>query len=246
MERAILITGTDTGVGKTAVTALLLAHAQAEGIRVRALKPFSTGGQRDEALLAALQSNAFPTNFFHYPEPIAPWAAARLHDQPVRVTDVVSKIAPHLKECDLLLVEGAGGLLTPLGEDFNAADLMTALSADPLLVAANRLGVLNHTLLAVEALRNRSAKNVRIALVEQAAADQEAVADLSRKTNLANLRELVPSIPIVPIVPIPCLPNYAADAEFIRRAAAQLRPVLSELLAYKKNPPDTEAEGTFP
>src|SRR5687767_2015422 len=106
MGRVIFITGTDTGVGKTTVTALLLAQAQSEKIRVRALKPFSTGGRGDEELLAALQSNAFPINFFHYAEPIAPWAAARLHHQPVKLDEAVFKIAAHLDQCDLLLVEG--------------------------------------------------------------------------------------------------------------------------------------------
>src|SRR5688572_21048539 len=103
MGRVIFITGTDTGVGKTAVTALLLAHAQSQKINVRALKPFSTGNHGDEALLAALQFSAFPINFFHYAEPIAPWAAARLHDRPVQLPDVVSQISAHFEKCDLLL-----------------------------------------------------------------------------------------------------------------------------------------------
>ena len=221
MGRVIFITGTDTGVGKTAVTALLLAHAQAEKIEVRALKPFSTGGHGDEALLAALQSNAFPINFFHYAEPIAPWAAARLHNQPVKLDEAVSKIDVHRDQCDLLLVEGAGGLLTPLGERFNAADLITALSAEAIVVAANRLGVLNHTLLTVEALRNRSVVNMKIALVEHAAADS------SRKTNQTNLTELLPNLPLTAI---PFLSNYTADAQFIRQAAGQLAPALEKLL----------------
>ena len=222
MGRVIFITGTDTGIGKTAITALLLAHAQSETIQVRALKPFSTGGRDDEALLAALQSNTFPINFFHYAEAIAPWAAARLRNQSVKVTEAVSRIAAHLDQCDLLLVEGAGGLLTPLGERFNAADLISALSAEAIVVAANRLGVLNHTLLTVEALRNRSEKNVKIALVEQAAADS------SRKTNEANLQELLPD---VSLTAIPFLPNYVSDAQFIRQASRQLAPELSGLLA---------------
>lgn len=237
MGRVIFITGTDTGVGKTAVTALLLAHAQAEKIQVRALKPFSTGGHGDEALLAALQSNAFPITFFRYAEPIAPWAAARLHNQRVQLAEAVSRIAVHRDQCDLLLVEGAGGLLTPLGERFSLADLIVEFCASAILVAANRLGVLNHTLLTVEALRNRSVRDVRIGLVEQAASDR------SQRTNQLNLEELIPDLPLTAV---PFLPNYTADAEFIRRAALQLGRALGELLAYKKNPPDTEAEGTFP
>jgi dethiobiotin synthetase len=237
MARVIFVTGTDTGVGKTAVTALLLAHAQAENIKVRALKPFSTGGVADENLLFVLQRSAFQTNFFHYAEPIAPRSAARLHATRVSLAEALAPILPHRDDCDLLLVEGAGGLLTPLGDAFSAAELISALSAESIIVAPNRLGVLNHTLLTAEALQRRSISGIRIALVEQGSPDQ------SHKTNLPDLRELLKS---VPVVAIPYLSNYLADAQFIRRAAVQLKAALAELLAYKKNPPDTEAEGTFP
>ena len=235
--RTIFVTGTDTSVGKTAITAMLLAHAQSEGINVRALKPFSTGGGGDEALLASLQKSTLRINFFNYPEPIAPWSAAKLHEHTVSMEAVLQPIQEHRESCELLLVEGAGGLLTPLGDNFSAADLITELQAEAIVVAANRLGVLNHTLLTVEALRHRGVKRIRVALVELSGAD------LSRKSNLTDLIKLLAT---TPILPIPCLENYRADAEFIRAAAKTLREQLGALLAGKKNPPDTEAEGTFP
>src|SRR5687768_860241 len=235
--RTIFVTGTDTSVGKTAITAMLLAHAQSEGINVRALKPFSTGGGGDEALLASLQKSTLRINFFNYPEPIAPWSAAKLRDETVSMEKVLQPIQEHRESCELLLIEGAGGLLTPLGNNFSAADLITELHAEAIIVAANRLGVLNHTLLTVEALRHRGVKRIRIALVELPGAD------LSRKSNLTDLTELLASTPLIPIA---CLENYRADAEYIRAAAKSMREQLSALLAGKKNPPDTEAEGTFP
>jgi dethiobiotin synthetase len=237
MGPVLFVTGTDTGVGKTVVTALLLAHAQSQGMSVRALKPFSSGGREDETLLRSLQPPSFPINFFHYPEPIAPRSAARLQGAPVTLEEALATILAHREHCDLLLVEGAGGLLTPLGDRFDASDLISALSAETIVVAANRLGVLNHTLLTIQALRHRSTSRVRIALVEQNGAD------ISCRTNLQDLAELLEN---VPIITIPYLPNFAADAAFIRRVAIRIKPALSELLAYKKNPPDTEAEGTFP
>lgn len=221
IARTIFITGTDTSVGKTAITGLLLAHAQAAGQCVRALKPFSTGGAGDEALLSSLQKSSLRINFFHFPEPIAPWSAARQHQTQVTLGAAVAPIQEHRTACDLLLVEGAGGLLTPLGERFTAADLIVELAAEVIVVAANKLGVLNHTLLTVEALKIRGVKSIRVALVEHAGAD------LSRKSNLHDLTDLLGGIPAVPI---PFLPNYRTDAEFIRAAAKMLPSELSTLL----------------
>ena len=235
--RTIFITGTDTSVGKTAVTAMLLAHAQGQGINVRALKPFSTGSGGDETLLASLQKSTLRINFFNYPEPIAPWSAAKLHKMTVTMEVVLQPIQEHRESCELLLVEGAGGLLTPLGEKLSAADLITELHAEAIVVAANRLGVLNHTLLTVEALRHRGVKRVRVALVELAGAD------VSRKSNRTDLIELLGTIPVIAI---PYLEDYRTDADFIRAVAKGLRAELAALIEDKKNPPDTEAEGTFP
>ena len=237
MARVIFVTGTDTSVGKTAVTALLLAHAQAKGINVRALKPFSTGDGGDEALLGSLQKSSLRINFFNLPEPVSPWTAARLHGTAFKLETALPPILEHRASCELLLIEGAGGLLAPLGDSFNATDLINELHAEVIVVAANRLGVLNHTLLTVEALHHRGVKSIRVALVELAGAD------LSRKSNLPDLTELLSPLPVVPI---PFLEDFRPDAEFIRASAKSLHPELSRLLQGKKNPPDTEAEGTFP
>lgn len=224
MGRILFITGTDTGVGKTAVTALLLAHAQSRGLNVRALKPFSSGGVGDEALLGALQGGDDRINFYHYAEPIAPWTAARLRDARVSLEDLLAHIQPYRLASDLLLVEGAGGLLTPLADQLTAVDIITALEAEVLIVAANRIGVLNHTLLTVEVLRQHGIKKMEIALVEQSGAD------VSRKTNLSDLRVLLPSIPVVPI---PYLSNFLPDERFIRGAADNLHEPLVALLSFK-------------
>ena len=223
MGRVLFITGTDTGVGKTAVTAMLLVYAQSTGVKVRALKPLSAGGVGDEALISALQDGAFRVNFYHFAEPLAPWSAARLHNRALALDDVLAQIEPHRAQCDLLLIEGAGGLLSPLGENFSAADMITRLDCDVLLVAANRIGVLNHTLLTVEALRRRGVQRLNIALVEQSGAD------LSRKTNLSNLQTLLPDLTVTAI---PHLSNFMADPVFIRAAASSLEKELAELLKH--------------
>lgn len=221
MSRTLFITGTDTGVGKTVLTALLLAHAQAIGIKVRALKPFSTGNQSDGDLLGSFQDKSLRINLFHYTEPISPWSAARIHGQSVTIDQAIEPIREHAANCDLLLVEGAGGVLTPLGERFSAADLIRELSADAILVAANRLGVLNHTLLSAQALRNGGARNLKVALVEFAREN-----DISARTNLADLKILLSE----PVTSIPFLTGSMTDAGVIRAAAKVLRGELSALL----------------
>jgi dethiobiotin synthase len=220
MRRIIFVTGTDTGVGKTALTALLLARAQEDKISVRALKPFSSGGMGDQHLLGALQGQHLPINFFHYPEAIAPWAAARLHGRKVGLEQALDPIRENAVACELLLVEGAGGLLSPLGERFSALELIQELEADVIIAAANRVGVLNHTLLTVRMLPGET--KIKVALIEHAGAD------VSRKTNLENLRELLPGRSIVGI---PFLANYRPEAQFIRGHASRLREPLGELLA---------------
>lgn len=221
MARVIFITGTDTSVGKTAVTALLLAHAQSHGINARALKPFSAGDRSDEALLSSLQKSTLRINFFHYPEPISPWSAAKLHESRVTLDAALAPIQEHGSSCELLLVEGAGGLLTPLGEGFSAADVISELHAEVILVAANKLGTLNHTLLTFEALRHRGVKSIRIALVAHLAADA------SSKSNLPDLQELLSNNSVVLI---PFLEDYRPAADFIRASAKDLQEELALLL----------------
>src|SRR5687768_3004586 len=112
-----------------------LEHARGQRIHVRALEPFSTGSGGEEQLHASLQKSTLRINFFNYPEAIAPWSAAKLHKMPVTMEAVLQPIQEHRESCELLLVEGAGGLLTPLGEKLSAADLITELHAEAIVVA---------------------------------------------------------------------------------------------------------------
>ncbi|WP_285665419.1 dethiobiotin synthase [Actinorhabdospora filicis] len=150
----MIVTGTDTGVGKTVVTAAIAAAALAKGLRVAVLKPAQTGDDDDARDIARL-SGAATRTLVSYPDPLAPYTAARVAGLPaLRMADVVAEAGR--TEADLLLVEGAGGLLVQLGEDgWTAADLCAALAAEPVVVARAALGTLNHTALTLEALERR-------------------------------------------------------------------------------------------
>lgn len=163
---AVLVTGTDTGVGKTVVTAAITATAVAAGLRVAVLKPAQTGtldsepGDVEEVVRLALPARA--ETLVRYPDPLAPLIAAREVDlPPLDFDDAVDAVQGLAKEYDLVLVEGAGGLLVPMGtrsdgEPWTVADLAVTIGATAVVVTRAGLGTLNHTALTLEALERRS------------------------------------------------------------------------------------------
>ena len=155
MRRTFFITGTDTGAGKTVFTELLARFLHRQGIAVAALKPVCSGGRDDAyALHAALAGTLTleEINPWHFRAPIAPSLAAEREKKTLKLAPVLAHILALQKKFTVTLVEGAGGLLSPLGEDFDSRNLMAALRATPVIVAQNKLGVVNHILLTLEAL----------------------------------------------------------------------------------------------
>ena len=147
------IIGTDTGVGKTFVTAALAAALRARGRDVTVFKPVQSGASADDssgdaALLGADCIYAFAA-------PLAPLVAARAEGRAIELELILERARALAHEHELLLVEGAGGLLVPLGEEFNLADLAVALGLPLVVVARAGLGTVNHTLLTIEAARAR-------------------------------------------------------------------------------------------
>jgi dethiobiotin synthetase len=166
--RTFFVTGTDTGVGKTVLTCLLAQHGRQSGCTVAALKPLCSGGRADaHALLAAAGANLSldAINPWHFPAPLAPRLAARRVGRRVALAAVLRQIRQTAAGFDLVLVEGAGGLLSPLGEDFNARDLIIALRARPIVVCPNRLGAVNQALLVRAALPAAAARQARVVLM---------------------------------------------------------------------------------
>ena len=145
-QTTFFITGTDTGVGKTVLTALLARHLRERGVNAAALKPICSGGRDDaRALRAAMKGALTPDeiNPWHFRAPIAPLPAARRERRQVKLADVLAHVRSMQKRFDVLLVEGAGGLLSPLGGNFDSHDLIAALRSTPMIVCPNRLGAVN-------------------------------------------------------------------------------------------------------
>jgi dethiobiotin synthetase len=166
-SRVLFITGTDTGVGKTVVTCLLARHFRRTSQSVAALKPICSGNRADAtALHAALEGTLSldEINPWHFRASVAPLLAARREKRKLGVAEVVAHIRGVQKRFPTVLVEGAGGLLSPLGEGFSSLDLIVRLRATPIVVCPNRLGAINQVLLVLAALP-RGARRARVALV---------------------------------------------------------------------------------
>jgi dethiobiotin synthetase len=177
MKQTPFITGTDTGVGKTVLTALLVKFLRERGVSAAALKPVCSGNRADARALRAATTGTLTLdeiNPWHFRTPVAPLLAARMERKAVKLSQVLAHARAMQKRFDVLLIEGAGGVLSPLGEDFDSRDLIAALRATPVVVAPNRLGVLNQILLTLEALPKKLRANTRVVLISQPKPDASA------------------------------------------------------------------------
>ena len=168
MKRIFFITGTDTGAGKTVLTVSLAKHLRAQGVDVAALKPICSGGRGDARRIFSAIDGALSLdeiNPWHFKAAIAPSLAARREGKKVKITQVAAHARAMEKRFEVVLIEGAGGLLSPLGDSFNSRDLILLLDAVPIIVAPNRLGVVNHALLTLEALPPNFRAHARVVLV---------------------------------------------------------------------------------
>ena len=155
----LLVTGTDIGVGKTWV-ACALARALGEADKqVVAIKPVETGcsgeasKSEDGVRLARATGQSQPTHaILRLPEPIAPVLSSERAGAEIDFDALVLKIERYIEDVEYALIEGAGGLLAPITWEWNMADVARALGASALVVAADRLGTINHTLLTLSAL----------------------------------------------------------------------------------------------
>ncbi|MCO8270840.1 dethiobiotin synthase [Actinoplanes sp. TRM 88003] len=223
----VLVTGTDTDVGKTVVTAAIAAAAQAAGLRVAVIKPgqtgIATGAPTDIEVITRLAAPDTTRTLAEYPEPLAPLAAATVAElPPLELYEVVDAIRAEADKHDLVLVEGAGGLLVPMGvrpsgESWTVADLATTLGISTIVVARAGLGTLNHTALTLEALARRGVPAGVI--IGAWPHDPELV-------HWANLSELVPHL-------VGALPSGAGQMDpgvFRRSAPGWLTPSLYGVL----------------
>jgi dethiobiotin synthetase len=198
---SLVITGTDTDVGKTIVTAAIAALAQASGKRVAVLKPAQTGllpGEPgDLAVVERLVPGVTTRELARYPDPLSPEAAARRADLPTLHPSRISSAATELAaEHDLVLIEGAGGLLVRFDErGATLADVAWSLGAPTLLVSRAGLGTLNATALSAEALVRRGIESIGVVVGRWPAEP-----DLAARCNLTDL-PVAAGAPLLGVLP---------------------------------------------
>ncbi|GAA4944023.1 dethiobiotin synthetase [Actinomycetospora succinea] len=220
--RTLIVTGTGTDVGKTVVVAALAALARAVGERVTVVKPAQTGvgpaEDGDLAVVERLTGEIDTLELARFPEPLAPATAARRAGaMPVMAAQVVDAV--RALDTDLVVVEGAGGLLVRLNDlGETVADVAAALAAPAVLVASAGLGVLNTAALTAEALARRG-----VTLAGTVVGAYPEHPDLAERTNLDDL----PAVTGAPLLGV--LPAGLGDAtpeRLLEAARCGMSPVL--------------------
>ena len=203
MSRTFFVTGTDTEVGKTAVSCALLQAAKGHGLSTAAVKPVAAGCDeegRNEDALQLMAAMTLPLDYEQVnpvalAQPIAPHIAARRENRRLQVSRLAGLCrGVMLERADLTLIEGAGGWRVPLGPHETLADLAGELKLEVILVVAMRLGCINHALLTAEAIRRDGLK------LAGWVANQPGTAMGCYRENLDTLRQWLPA-PLLGEVP---------------------------------------------
>jgi dethiobiotin synthetase len=187
---AYFITATDTGVGKTVLTAALARRLVERGQDVAALKPFCSGDRSDVVIIRKSLAGRFALdeiNPWYFPTPLSPAIAARKLSRSDSGREVIDYIRNVSRRHAVTLVEGAGGLLSPLAEDLDADGIIATLRMIALVVCPNRLGAINQTLLVMRALPPKAARKARVILMSQPQRERSA------ESNTSYLREVLGS-----------------------------------------------------
>jgi len=155
------VAGTDTACGKTIVAGALAAALRQRGLKVGVMKPIACGVREDAQYLkacAGVEDSLELVNPIFLSRPLSPNIAAKLERKKIDLKKIGRALAALKKRYDYLVVEGCGGLLVPIVDDFFVIDLISMMRAKTVLVSRAGLGAINHSLLSIEALRRRKIK----------------------------------------------------------------------------------------
>jgi dethiobiotin synthetase len=210
------ITGTDTGVGKTHVTAALLRELRRRGIKAGAFKPVAcgSGGRNDAKIYQRLmdhEASLDAINPIYLRHSLAPMIAAKLEHRRIDPEAIVGAYLRFQDQYDVVLVEGAGGLLVPATKRYFVVDLAWQLELPVIIVGCLGLGTINHTLLTV---RQAQAMDLKVAGV--ILNDTTGHRGLAERTNITAVPELS-GVPLLGVVPHARQPDVRAIVQRIKK-----------------------------
>ena len=231
VRNGIFVTGTDTGVGKTVVSAALARRLRQMHCSVGVMKPVETGVPSDGCnstdagrLMAAAESAdtldlVSPYRFY---SPLAPFAAARVEHRRIEASEIVRRFSRLASNYSCVLVEGAGGVLAPMGEDWAIRELIVRLELSVVLVGRAGLGGVNHALLTLECLQRAGA--TVIALVLNETTDASTAVEQSQVASTAALLKATAGVPLWG--PLPYQAHLDDDWSNMIEAFARSRPIM--------------------
>ncbi|MDH3494603.1 MAG: dethiobiotin synthase [Acidobacteriota bacterium] len=196
IERGIFVTGTGTGVGKTVVSALLVATLRKQSPVVY-WKPVQTGIERDcdtsaVKALAGCDPSEIHEAGIRLKRPLSPHLAARLEGVSITVKDITD-LAENGPKTEFWIVEGAGGVLVPLNENELMIDLIIELGLPSIVVSSTGLGTINHSLLTIDCIRSRGGEVAGVVMNgEPNRENSSAISDYGKVTILAEVPVLRP------------------------------------------------------
>jgi dethiobiotin synthetase len=195
------ITGTDTGVGKTFVTALLIRALRAKGVDAVGFKPICCGGRDDAEILRSASADALTLNEVNpvwLRTPAAPYVAAMIENRIIDLALIREVYAELRSRHAAVLVEGVGGWLVPILHGYLVADLARDLDLPAIVVVANRLGALNHAALTFENMRHRGSSCLGLIMNEMPGPGEPAtdIESTARATNSGVLEDWL-GVPIL-------------------------------------------------
>lgn len=197
----LAITGTDTGIGKTTIAVGLLSVMHQQGLRVAGMKPIETGVRRGEPTsdgmrlwdAAGQADSLWDVSPFVFEDPVAPLVAAGQSGEQIDPSRLDASFARLEKGRQAVVVEGAGGILCPIKADFLMLDLFARWQLELIVVAANRLGTINHTLLTIRAAEAAGLRVRGVVLNDVSCTTH----DRSTRSNWELLGSLIPHVRIV-------------------------------------------------
>ena len=240
-SQGCFVTGTDTGVGKTVVTAALASYLRSCQVSVGVMKPVETGVDEDDPQLSdagILQKMAEVSDSlalicpYAFPDPLAPLSAARRQGRIISLDKIRRAYHQLCVRYEYMLVEGAGGTLVPIGQNLLILDIMVMCRLPIVVVGRTSLGGINHLLLTVERIQREGLPLLAVVLNQTEPQSLSSVREQQTKSTIDLIREFT-EIPVLgPLLPVS--ENLADPTALASMAKSQVIRELGELVMLKE------------